>query len=78
MNSMTEEEADALDKYYTEHDIMPDMSRPGFFETKYGMNVQLDPEMTSKVVKWAKKVNQTPRQVIVDLVRRELATAVLA
>jgi hypothetical protein len=78
MNSMTKEEADALDKYYTEHDIMPDMNRPGYFETKYGMNIQLDPETTSNVVKWANKVNRTPAQVVIDLVRRELATAVLA
>jgi hypothetical protein len=75
---MTEEEADALDIYYTEHDIMPDMSRPGYFSQKYGMNVQLDPETTSSVLKWAEKAKQTPSQIIGELVRRELATAVLA
>jgi hypothetical protein len=75
---MTKEEADALDKYFTEHDIMPDMSRPGYLETKYGMNVHLDPEMTIKIARWAKKVNQTPDQFIGNLLRRELATALLA
>jgi hypothetical protein len=78
MNSMTEEEADALDTYFTEHDIMPDINKPGYFARKYGMNVQLDPETTSNVIKWAETEHRTPAQVIGDLVRRELATAATA
>ena len=34
IKEMTEEEADALDEYYTKNTIMPDMSRPGYFAGK--------------------------------------------
>lgn len=54
MNRMTEEEADALDKYYTEHDIMPDLTKPGYLEAKYGLNARLAPEMPGTVVKLVK------------------------
>jgi hypothetical protein len=34
MAKMTNEEADALDKYYTEHTIMPVRGKPGLFEER--------------------------------------------
>jgi len=40
---LTDEEYDALDEYFTENTIMPDMSKPGFFARKYAFPPTLSP-----------------------------------
>jgi len=75
MGRMTDEEAEALDKYYTENTIMPDMSKPGFFARKYGMTVKLDPETTRFLADQAESTRKTPAEIIGDMVREKIAVA---
>jgi hypothetical protein len=75
MAEMTEEEADALDTYFTENTIMPDLGKPGYFARKYGMMVKLDPKTTGSVVAWAESSHKTPAQIIGELVREKIATS---
>ncbi|AEF83937.1 hypothetical protein TREPR_2902 [Treponema primitia ZAS-2] len=74
MAEMTEEEADALDTYFTENTIMPDLNKPGYFARKYGMMVKLDPKTTGSVVAWAESAHKTPAQIIGELVQERLAS----
>ena len=75
MNDLTDAEYDALDEYYTTHDIMPDISRPGFFARKYGMTVRLDPETTHIIASRAEAEHITPAEVIRSLARQKLPAA---
>jgi hypothetical protein len=70
---MTEEEADALDDFFTQNTIMPDSSKPGFFARQKGMLVALDSVVAAYLRSQAEATHQTPAQVIGKMVRRELA-----
>jgi hypothetical protein len=75
MPDMTEEEAEALDKYFTENTIMPDLGKPGFFARKYGMTVKLDPETTCRIAEWAESAHKTPAQIVGEMVREKIAVS---
>lgn len=75
MNDLTEEEYDALDEYFTNNTVMPDMSKPGFFARKYGMTVRLDPETTRLLVEQAEITHKSFTEIISDLVREKVAVA---
>jgi hypothetical protein len=76
MAEMTDEEAEVLDKYFTENTIMPVLGKPGFFSRKYGMTVKLDPQTTCSIVEWAEAEHKTPAQIVGELVRKELKAAI--
>jgi hypothetical protein len=73
MTDMTDEEAEALDKYFTENTIMPDLNKPGYFARKYGMTIKLDPETTCSIAQWAEAERKTPAQIVGELVQERLA-----
>ncbi|MDR0599845.1 MAG: hypothetical protein LBG84_07190 [Treponema sp.] len=73
MPDYTDEEYDALDEYFTKNDIMPDISRPGFFSRAYGMTVRLDPETTRIITDRAQAEHTTPAQVISTLAHKAIA-----
>ncbi|GHV86949.1 hypothetical protein AGMMS50255_2450 [Spirochaetia bacterium] len=75
MAEMTEEAAEALDKYFTENTILPDLGKPGFFSRKYGMTVKLDPETTCKIADWAEAEHKTPAQIVGEMVREKIAVS---
>ncbi|MDR2490412.1 MAG: hypothetical protein LBD20_03310 [Spirochaetaceae bacterium] len=76
MPDLTDEQYGVLDEYYTQNDIMPDISRLGFFARKYGMTVRLDPETTRIIAGRAQSEHTTPAQVISALAHKEIAAAV--
>jgi hypothetical protein len=75
---MTDEEADALDEYYTRNIPKVDTSKPGnhgFFTERRDRMFILD-EMTARIVKTkAQATNQTPEELLAALVRKDLALA---
>jgi hypothetical protein len=79
MARMTEEEADALDEYYTRNIPKIDTSKPGnhgFFTERRDRMFILD-ETTARIIKTkAQAVHQTPEELIAALVRKDLAVAV--
>jgi hypothetical protein len=76
MPDLTDEQYGVLDEYYTQNDIMPDISRPGCFARKYGMPVRLDPETTRIIAGRAHAEHTTPAQVISEWAHKEIAAAV--
>jgi hypothetical protein len=72
---MTDEEADALDEYYTRNTIMPDPDKPGFFARHTEMFVGVDPMTAAWLRAKAAAAHTTSAQIIGELVRKELASA---
>ncbi|MDR2897264.1 MAG: hypothetical protein LBU99_00505 [Spirochaetaceae bacterium] len=52
---MTDHEAEYWDTYYTKNTIMPDMSKPGYFSSKYGMTTPIDSERNTTLTMFAEK-----------------------
>ena len=75
MKNMTDEEADYWDEYFTKNTIMPDLNKPGFFASKYGMSVKLDPETTRILAAQAEATNKSFTEIIRDLVKEKAAVA---
>jgi hypothetical protein len=75
MPRMTDEEADALDEYYTQNTIMPDPDKPGFFARHKEMFVGIDPATATYLRAKAEAAHKTPAQIISELVRKDLASA---
>jgi hypothetical protein len=72
---MTDEEADALDEYYTQNTVMPDSGKPGFFARHKETFVGIDPITAAYLRAKAEATHKTPAQIIGELVRKELASA---
>jgi hypothetical protein len=72
MKEMTEEEADALDGYYTKYTIMPDMSRPGYFAGKGLVLGNLPPDVTEYLRQEAAAAGKTQADIAADIIRRHL------
>jgi hypothetical protein len=70
---MTEEEADALDEFFTKNTIMPDSSKPGFFAQQKSMLVTIDPVSAAYLRSQAEVTHQTPAEVVSTLIREKLA-----
>jgi hypothetical protein len=72
MPRMTEDEADALDDFFTNNTIMPS-GKPGFFARQKGMLLAVDSISSAYLRSQAELTHQTPSEVIGDLVREKLA-----
>jgi hypothetical protein len=79
MARMTEEEADALDEYYTRNLPIIDTTKPGdhgFFTERRDRMFILD-ELTARIIRTkAEATRQTPEELIAAMVRKDLAVAV--
>jgi hypothetical protein len=73
MKEMTEEEADALDEYYTKNTIMPDLSRSGYFAGKGLVVGNLPPDVTEYLRREAASTGKTQADVAADIIRRHFA-----
>jgi hypothetical protein len=72
---MTDEEADALDEYYTQNTIMPSSGKPGLFARQRALLDALDDVAAHYILSRAKAAHKTPAQIIGEMVRKELASA---
>ena len=73
MNEMTDEEADALDEYYTKNPPKVDPAKNGGFARKSFRMIALDRLSEDYLLTKAIATNKTPTEIIGDLVRSEIA-----
>jgi hypothetical protein len=72
---MTEEEAETLDTYFTDHTVMPKPGKPGVLTRMGLLSGELDPEVTEYLRTQAAATRRTQAQIVGDLVRKELKVA---
>jgi len=70
---MTDEEAEAFDKYYTENTIMPDLSRPGYFARKGLVVGNLPADVTGYLRRQSAATGRPQADIAADIIRRHLA-----
>jgi hypothetical protein len=75
MPRMTEEEADAMDIYFTENTIMPVHGKPGLLAQRREQMLAVDALSAQYFKTKAAAEHKTTMEVIGELVRRELVTA---
>ena len=75
MNDMTEEEADALDEYFTKNLPKVDPSKGGITTRQGFRMVALDRISEDYFLTMALATNKTPTELIGDMVREKLAVA---
>jgi hypothetical protein len=79
MAQMTEEEADALDEYYTKNPpkVDPTKKGTGFFTRRktLGRTITVDTLSADYLMTKAIATHKTPAEIIGDLVRKELQAA---
>ena len=73
MKEMTDEEADALDEYYTKNPPKVDPSKNGGFAKKSFRMVALDRLSEDYLFTKAIATNRTPTEIIGEMVRSEIA-----
>jgi hypothetical protein len=73
MARMTDEEADALDEYYTKNPPKTDPTKPGIFARNVDHMVILDDLSAGYIRSRSEASRKTPSQIIGELVRREIA-----
>ena len=73
MKEMTDEEADALDEYYTKNPPKVDPSKNGGFAKKTFRMVALDSLSEDYLFTKAIATNRTPTQIIGEMIRNEIA-----
>ena len=73
MKEMTDEEADALDEYYTKNPPKVDPTKNGGFAKKSFRMVALDRLSEDYLFTKAIATNKTPTEIIGELVRGEIA-----
>ena len=78
MKEMTDEEADALDEYYTKNPPKVDPSKNGGFATKSFRMVALDRLSEDYLLTKAIATHRTPTEIIGDLVREKLSASAYA
>jgi len=78
MTRMTDEEADALDELWTHTTPEIDTGRPGFLTRKGFTMISLDPITATYLQARASINRQSLSEVIGELVRKELSSAVSA
>ena len=76
MKEMTDEEADALDEYYTKNPPKVDPSKNGGFAKKPFKMVALDRLSEEYLFTKAISTNKTPTEVIGEMVRNEIARSI--
>ncbi|MDR3123807.1 MAG: hypothetical protein LBU16_08540 [Treponema sp.] len=75
MAKMTDEEAEALDTYYTEHTIMPVRGKPGLFAERKARMFAVDALSAQYFVTKAAAEHKTTMEIIGDMVREKIAAA---
>jgi hypothetical protein len=76
MKEMTEEEADALDEYYTKNLPQFDPSKNGGFAKNSFRMIALDRLSEDYLLTKALATHKTPTEIIGELVRKELKAAI--
>jgi len=77
MKEMSDEEADALDEYYTKNPPRVDPSKNGGFAKKPFRMVALDRLSEDYLITKAIADHKTPTEIISELVREKIANAVI-
>jgi len=75
MTDLTEEEADALDEYFTKNLPRVDPSKGGITTRQGFRMVALDPISEDYLLTMALATSKTPTELIGDMVREKLAEA---
>jgi hypothetical protein len=76
MKEMTEEEAFALDDYYTKNPPKVDPNKNGGFATKSFRMVALDRLSEDYLITRSMATHQTPTEIIGEMVRERIAATV--
>jgi hypothetical protein len=76
MAELTDKDYDALDEYYTNNTIMPDMSKPGYFSAHKAHLVEVDDLSADWLRVTAEATRKSTAQIIGELVREKIAQAV--
>ena len=75
MKEMTDEEADALDEYYTKNPPKVDINKNGGFAKKSFRMIALDRLSEDYLFTRAIATNKTPTEIIGEMVREKIAVA---
>ena len=77
MAKMTDEEADALDEYYTKNPPTPGPNGTGFFtqQRKAARSITIDEFSANWLLTKAMADHKTPADVISEMVQREIAAS---
>ena len=73
MKTMTDEEADALDEYYTKNPPIVDPGKNGGFAKKSFKLIAVDNITADYLITKALSDHKTPEQIINEMVREKLA-----
>ena len=76
MKTMTDEEADALDEYYTKNPPRVDPNKNGGFAKKSFKLVAIDDFCADYLITKALSDQKTPDQIINEIVRERIAAAI--
>ena len=76
MKTLTDEEADALDEYYTKNPPRVDPSKNGGFAKKSFKLIAIDDLSADYLMTKALSDHKTPDQIINEMVREKIAAAV--
>jgi hypothetical protein len=75
---MTEEEADALDEYYTENPPTPGPNGTGYFSQRFGNVAHIIGISNASAAYLRSKAfatHKTPSELVQDMIQREIAAA---
>jgi hypothetical protein len=72
---MTEDEAEVLDKYFSENTVMPKPGKPGVLTRMGLLSGELESEVAEYLRAQAAATRRTQAQIVGDLVRKELKAA---
>ena len=76
MARMTEEEADALDEYYTKNPPKVDPAKKGgFFTRQRALLDVLDKVSADYIMSYSMSTNKTPSEIIGEMVRERIAAS---
>jgi hypothetical protein len=77
MARMTDEEADALDEYYTKNPPIPGPNGTGFFtqRRKAARSITIDDLSADWLLTKAIAAHKTPAEIISDMVQKEIAAS---
>jgi len=76
MKTLTDEEADALDEYYTKNPPRVDPSKNGGFAKKSFKLIAIDDLSADYLITKALSDHKTPDQIINEMVREKIAAVV--
>ncbi|MHC6202699.1 hypothetical protein ACYULU_05840 [Breznakiellaceae bacterium SP9] len=72
---MTEEEAEALDEFFTQNTVMPCSGKGGVLTRMGLLSGELEPDITEYIRTQAAATHRTQAQIIGELVREKIAVA---